>query len=112
MKTKNFCILGLILFFALASAQFAIAVDFDEDISDADKDTFDEILEPIMKIYNLVKYAATILAVMVLLFAGISYMVSGSNPGKRENAKNMVAYVVIGLIVIWAAPLVVNFIVG
>lgn len=112
MKTKNFCILGLILFFALVFAQFATAVDFDEDISEDDKDTFDEILEPIMKIYNLVKYAATILAVVVLLFAGVSYMISGSNPGKRENAKNMVTYVVIGLIVIWAAPLVVNFIVG
>ena len=112
MKTKNFCILGLILFFALVLAQVAAAVDFDEDISDEDKDAFDEILEPVMKIYNLVKYAATILAVVVLLFAGVNYMISGSNPGKRENAKNMVAYVVIGLIVIWAAPLVVNFIVG
>ena len=112
METKNLCVLGLILFFALAFVPFVIAVDFDEDISDSDKDTFDEILEPIMKIYNLVKYTATILAVVVLLFAGVSYMISGSNPGKRENAKNMITYVAIGLVVIWAAPLVVNFIVG
>lgn len=88
------------------------AVDFDSDLSDDDKATFDEILEPVMKIYNFVKYAATVLAVVVLLFAGVSYMTSGSDPRKREQSKNMAMYVIIGLIVIWAAPLIVNFIVG
>jgi len=60
----------------------------------------------------MVKYAATVIAVIILLFAGVSYMTSGNDPKKRDTAKNMVMYVVIGLIVIWAAPLVVNFIVG
>lgn len=110
MKSKTLAIFGLVLlmsFIAIVSS-----ADFDQDISDEDKDTFDEILEPIMKIYNLVKYSATVLAVVVLLFAGVIYMTSGSNPAKREQAKNMVTYVVVGLIVIWIAPLVVNFIVG
>jgi multisubunit Na+/H+ antiporter MnhB subunit len=39
-------------------------------------------------------------------------MTSGSDPKKREDAKNMAMYVIIGLIVIWAAPLIVNWIVG
>jgi len=112
MKSKLFSIIGIAVYFALIFAPLILAVDFDQDISAQDQATFDEILEPVMKIYNLIKYSATVLAVIVLLFAGISYMISGSNPGKREKAKNMAMYVLIGLVVIWAAPLVVNFIVG
>lgn len=112
MQTKTWAILGLSFFVGLLVMQFALAVEFDDQVSSEDKATFDEILQPVMKIYNLVKYTATVLAVIVLLFAGVSYMISGSNPAKREQAKNMSMYVIIGLVVIWAAPLIVNFIVG
>ena len=112
MKTR-FITLGLLTFFlALMVMQFVMAVEFNQTISAQDKATFDNILSPVMKIYNLVKYAASVLAVVVLLFAGVTYMMSGSDPGKREKAKNMAMYVIIGLLVIWAAPLVVKFITG
>ncbi len=104
--------LALVFAMLLVALPVVVAVDFDADLSDEDKATFDEILEPVMKIYNFVKYAATVLAVIVLLFAGVSYMTAGSDPRKREQAKSMAMYVIIGLIVIWAAPMVVNFIVG
>lgn len=89
-----------------------LAVDFDQDISDEDKETFDEILEPVMKVYSFVKYAATVLAVLYLIFAGISFIVNGKDQAKRESSKQMMIYVVLGLIVIWIAPLVVGFFVG
>jgi len=112
MKNKVFAIFGLVLLLSLIGLQFLSAVDFNEDITEEDKEAFDEILEPVMKIYNLIKYSATVIAVMVFLFAGVTYMMAGSNPAKREQAKNMVTYVVVGLIVIWVAPFVVNFIVN
>jgi type IV secretory pathway VirB2 component (pilin) len=112
MKQKVWSILGLMFLLLAVGLQLVSAVDFDEDISAEDKATFDEILDPIMKVYNLVKYAASVIAVVVLLFAGITYLTAGGNPGKREQAKNMIMYVVIGLVVIWAAPLIVDFIVG
>ncbi len=111
-EKQNFSCLWMDFFLSLIAIQFLSAASFDQEISDEDKETFDEILDPVMKIYNLVKYSATVLAVVVLLFAGVTYMTSGSNPAKREQAKNMVMYVVIGLIVIWIAPLIVNFIVS
>jgi len=73
---------------------------------------FEEILQPLTTIYNLVKYAATIIAGLVMVFAGVSYIMGGSDPQKREKAKSMVMYVIIGLMVIWAAPFVVNLILG
>ena len=78
----------------------------------ADESDFEEILKPLTTIYDLVKYAATIIAGLVMLFAGITYISSGSDPGKREKAKSMVMYVIVGLIVIWAAPFVVDLILG
>ena len=112
MKQKNIAILGLAFLAVMFIIQFAAAVDFNQSISAQDKATFDTMLSPIMKIYNLVKYSASVLAVLVLLFAGITYITAGSEPGKREQAKSMAMYVIIGLVVIWAAPLIVNFIVG
>ena len=81
-----------------------------EEMSSEDKAAFDEILEPVMKIYNFVKYASTLVAVIVLLIAGIQYMMSGHDPRKRETAKNMGMYVIIGMLVIWAAPMFVKLI--
>jgi len=74
--------------------------------------TYDQILQPIQTIYDLIKYAVTIIAGLVLLFAGITYVTSGADPGKREQAKNMIMYVIIGLAVIWAAPLIVKLVMG
>ncbi len=112
MGKKTLAIFAITFIMFSFFIQFVLAVDFNSDISDEDKAVFDEILEPVMKIYNFVKYSATVIAVMVLLFAGITYITSGADPGKREQAKNMATYVIVGLVVIWAAPLIVNFIVG
>ena len=69
-------------------------------------------MKPLETIYDLTKYAATLIAGLMMLFAGITYITRGSDPGKREKAKNMVMYVLIGLMVIWAAPFVVKLILG
>ena len=111
-KKRIYSILGLVLFIAMFAIQLVVALDYSQPISSADKATFDSMLSPVMKVYNLVKYFASAIAVVVLLFAGITYITSGNDPAKREQAKNMAMYVVIGLIVIWLAPLIVNFIVG
>lgn len=101
-------ILALVLFVAVPATY---AVEFNQSISAEDQAKFDQVLSPVMKIYNFVRYAATAIAVVLLLFAGISFMTNGGDPKKRDDSKHMVSYVVIGLLVIWAAPLVVNFIV-
>ncbi|MBT6820110.1 hypothetical protein HOA55_02030 [archaeon] len=104
-KQRRLNLLPIAIFLLLVATQVSLVVA----ASEAD---FEEILAPLTTIYNLVKYAATIIAGLVMLFAGVTYIASGSDPGKREKAKNMVMYVIVGLIVIWAAPFVVNLILG
>ena len=55
MERKTWAILGLVFFVAIFAMQFVMAVDFNQPISSEDKQTFDQILEPVMKIYNLAK---------------------------------------------------------
>ena len=100
------------LFMIMSPMLVAAAVDLNQQPNAQDQATFDQILSPVMKIYNLVKYIASALAGIALLFSGITYMTSGSDPKKRDNAKGMTMYVLIGLTVIWAAPFVVSLIVG
>ncbi|MBS3087330.1 hypothetical protein J4226_01935 [Candidatus Pacearchaeota archaeon] len=104
-KRKTLRILLIAIFLLLTIAQVGLTIA----ATDAD---FEEILAPLTVIYDLIKYAATIVSGLVMLFAGITYIASGSDPGKREKAKNMVMYVIVGLMVIWAAPFVVNLILG
>ncbi|MBM3199488.1 hypothetical protein FJZ53_01030 [Candidatus Woesearchaeota archaeon] len=87
------------------------AVDLNDELTGEEKSAFDEILTPVMKIYNLVKYSASAIAAIALLFAAIGYMTSGSDPRKRDSAKNTAGYVVMGLFIIWATPYIVNFLV-
>lgn len=67
------------------------------------------ITEPINKIYDLVKAVISILGILALTVAGGYYMFSGSNIQHRENAKSMASYAVIGLVLVWVAPLVVTY---
>lgn len=100
-----------LIFVLLFLVPMVFAFEFD-DISESDKATFNEILEPVMRIYNLIKYTATVIACIMGVLAGISYITSSNDPKKRDNAKHMITYILIGLAIIWAAPLVVNFVLG
>jgi len=107
---KNGILLVLLALIILPS--IVCAVDFGGNVSQEDKNSFDQILSPVMKVYNFVKYSATVLAVVFLVFAGVSFMISGSDQGKREQSKLMAMYIVVGLIVIWVAPLIVQYVIG
>jgi len=86
------------------------AVDFNQGITPEEEDQFDQILAPIIKIYKFIKYATSVAGVLMLVFSGITFVMSGGEQAKKDTAKKTAAGVVIGLILIWVAPLVVTFI--
>ena len=61
----------VLLMLLLLSSSIVLAVDFDQEISDEDQQTFDQILEPVLKVYNFIKYATTVIAVLFLIFTFI-----------------------------------------
>ena len=65
----------------------------------------------ITKIANIIAIIVGIAAVIVIIIAGIQYMVSTGDPTKVNNAKNAIIYAVIGIAVaVFARTLVVFFI--
>jgi RsiW-degrading membrane proteinase PrsW (M82 family) len=68
-----------------------------------------DITAPITKIYDLIKGIVSILGIIAITIAGALYMFSGSNIQSRENAKSMVSYAIIGLVLVWIAPLMVGY---
>ena len=74
--------LAILLFLLLPSIH---AVDLNQELSDEEKETFDEMLTPVMKVYNFVKYVTTVIAALYLLFVGIQFMTAGSDQRKHDD---------------------------
>lgn len=87
----------LVLAVLLLVAQFAFAAS----VSD--------ITAPITKIYDLIKGVVSIIGVIAITIAGALYMFSGSNIQSRENAKSMVSFAIVGLVLVWVAPVLVGY---
>lgn len=66
----------------------------------------------IMKFINLALWVAGIIAVIVVIIAGINYSLSSGDPAKTASAKNAILYSVIGLVIIASAIAITGYIIG
>lgn len=61
---------------------------------------------------NKVFFWAGIVAVVVIVLAGLKYVTSAGDPGKVATAKNAILYALVGLILVILSFTIVNFVVG
>ncbi len=61
---------------------------------------------------NLAYFVAGIIAIIVIIVAGIMYATSSGESASITKAKNLILFSVIGLAVIFAAFAVTNFVIG
>lgn len=61
---------------------------------------------------NIAYFVAGIVAVIVIIVAGLSFVVSGNNPATVTKAKNAILYAVIGIVVILSAFVITQFVIG
>ncbi|MFH0954489.1 MAG: TrbC/VirB2 family protein [Candidatus Micrarchaeota archaeon] len=92
---KNKILAAVLLVFFLAPFAFA--------------QTTDQITAPLTKIYDLIKAAVAVIGIIALTIAGARFMFAGENMQAREAAKNMATYAIIGLVMVWVAPVVVQY---
>lgn len=64
------------------------------------------ILASVLNVFSLV---IGVIAVIVIMIAGLNYITSGGDAGKAASAKSSILYAVIGLIVVAFAQLIVHF---
>jgi len=94
---KKFCMLWVLLMFCVMMSPVVFAQEVEQ------------ITEPLNRIYDIVKGVVTIVALLALTYAGGKFMTSGDNPQAREGAKGVVTSAVIGLVLVWIAPLLVSY---
>lgn len=71
--------------------------------------TTDAIMAPINKIIDLGKLLISGVAILMIMIAGGKFLLAGDNMQGRDQAKTMLSYCVIGLVVVWVAPLMVTY---
>ena len=100
---KSTLVAFLVLFLVPTFAGFVHAQ------SPVESASIEEILEPLNKVYDLTRSAVGVIGCIALVVAGAMYLFSGNNIQSRENAKNMMTYSVIGLMVVYTAPMLVGY---
>lgn len=66
----------------------------------------------ITTIINILLFIAGALAVIMLIFGGLRYTVSGGNSSSVTAAKNTILYAIVGLIIAFLAFAAVNWVLG
>ena len=61
---------------------------------------------------NLAYFLAGAIAVIVIIVAGIWYVVSSGDAGRVAKAKNLLTYAIGGLVIIVSAFAITNFVIG
>lgn len=64
------------------------------------------------KVVNFILYVLGAVAIIMIIFGGFRYVVSGGDGSAITAAKNTILYAVIGLIVALLAYAIVNFVIG
>ena len=68
--------------------------------------------EILTNVLNIVYFLAGVIAVIIIIIAGITYATSAGNSAGVTKAKNLILYSVVGLILITVAFSITNFVVG
>ncbi len=76
---------------------------------DTDDVTIDNGLESAL---NLLSFVAGIIAVLMIMLAGLRYITSQGDSQKVSQAKNAIIYAAIGIVVVALAQLIVRFVLG
>lgn len=59
---------------------------------------------------NIVLYIVGFISVVMLIWGGIRYIISGGDSKKITDAKNTILYAILGLIIVFFAYAIVNFV--
>ena len=64
------------------------------------------------RVVNILLYIIGAVAVIMIVFGGIRYVISGGDSAQVTAAKNTILYAVVGLVVALLAYAIINFVIG
>ena len=66
----------------------------------------------VQNVLNIVYFVVGIVAVGMIIYAGIQYLTANGEPGKAKKAMDTIIFSVVGLIVVIAAFAITNFVIN
>lgn len=109
-------LLLLVGVFAFIGAQSASALTLKEGAEAARCDGCPEDLfggtGVFKQVTNTILYIVGVIAVIMLIFGGIKYVISGGDAKKVTDAKNTILYAIIGLVIAFLSYAIVNFVIS
>ena len=73
---------------------------------------FDGSTAIVPKVINLMLFIVGVLAIFMMIYGGIRYVLSGGDNGKVKDAKNTILYAIVGLVVAILGYAIVNWVVS
>ena len=73
---------------------------------------FDGSTAIVPRIINLMLFIVGVLAIFMMIYGGIRYVLSGGDNGKVKDAKNTILYAIVGLVVAILGYAIVNWVVS
>ena len=61
---------------------------------------------------NMAYFIAGVLAVVMIIWGGVTYTISSGDSGKVTKAKNILTYSIVGLVIVLVAFTITNFVIG
>jgi hypothetical protein len=89
-----------------AGAELQVGADCASVDAGSDED-INALIETVINIFSLI---VGIVAVIMIIVAGLKYITSGGDSGNVTGAKNTILYAVIGLIIVALAQVIVRFV--
>ena len=80
------------------------------DIDNGEGSAGQKVDNLIATVINIFSFVVGVVAVIMIIYGGFTYITSGGDSGKVGNAKNAILYAVIGLIIVAMAQFVVRFV--
>lgn len=74
------------------------------------KDKDADVMDSVKIIVNTLLYVLGAVAVLVIIVAGIMYVVSGGEAASVKKAKDMILYAIVGIVVALLAYAIVNYV--
>lgn len=108
MRIKN---IFMIFAMFLLVAPMALAADDDSNDLEPCEAEVSDIVKVINRITSLVVYVGGSLAVLAATVVGIM-MFNAHDPTQKDNLKERLKYIIIGLVIIVVAPLIVKYVMG
>lgn len=74
--------------------------------------TGSDIKGPLEKIVNVILSFVGLLALLAIIYGGIKYIISLGDEKGTEQAKHIILYAIVGLIIVALSAVIVNFVLG